>query len=222
MNVTFKYDPAMEQPPLKSGMNGQNNASKTELALRAIRDDVDYLDKQAVEQWAKKVIREDDLNLENDTERISSAWREVETEAGIRLARMFATDWDPGNVIAYLTLSHRCPYNFPVYFWVYRGNKYGVGSCLHELQHFYTHALIEPLFRSAGQIERFNDFKEALTVLLNQDCLDLMRVEDKGYPQHQDLRSQLLTKYKDGDSITALANWYIADPDGAVMSVKPA
>jgi hypothetical protein len=222
MYVIFKYDPAMEQPPLKSGMGGQNNTSKTELALRSIRDDVDYMDKQAVEQWIKHVIQEDGLNLEQDAERISNAWREVEAEASLRLAKMFATDWDPGNVIAYLTLSHRCPYHFPAYFWVYRGNKYGVGTCLHELQHFYTHMLIEPLFQSAGQIERFNDFKESLTVLLNQDCADLMRMEDKGYPQHQHLRSQLLTKYKDGDSVVALANWYLAGGDSPVTAIKPA
>ena len=220
MNVTFEYDPAMELAPLKSGMSGQHDASKTELALRAIRDNVNYLDKDAVEQWIKLIIREDGLDLEDDAKRISEAWKKVESEAGLRLAKMFATDWNPGNVIAYLTLSQRCPYRFPIYFWVYRGNKYGIRSCFHELQHFYTHALIEPLFKSAGQSERFGDFKEALTVLLNQDCLDLMRMEDRGYPQHQDLRSQLLTKYKDGDSIIKLANWYIADQDGAVTAVK--
>lgn len=70
MNVTFKYDPAMEQPPLKSGMGGQNRTTKTELAQRAIRDDVNYLDQDAVEHWVKQVIRKDGLNLENDTNRI--------------------------------------------------------------------------------------------------------------------------------------------------------
>ena len=220
MKVTFKYDPAKELAPLKSGMSGQYDSSKTELALRAIRDNVNSLDGEAVEQWIMQVIREDGLDLEADTERISKAWREVEAEAGLRLKKMFATDWDPGEVIGYLTLSQRCPYRFPVYFWVSRSNKYGVRACLHELQHFYTHALIEPLFQSTGQGERFGDFKEALTVLLNQDCLDLMRQEDKGYPQH--LRGQLLTKYIAGDSVIALANWYLDERDREVTAVKPA
>ena len=51
-------------------MGGQNPTTKTELALRAIRVDVNYLDKDAVEHWVKQVIRKDGLNLENDTNRI--------------------------------------------------------------------------------------------------------------------------------------------------------
>ncbi len=42
--------------------------------------------------------------------------------------------------------------------------------------------------------EKYNELKEALTVLLNVECRDLLPsgIIDRGYPQHQELRQRIL------------------------------
>lgn len=210
MHVTFKYDPKKEQFPLQVGMGGQNNPTKTKLALRSIDDEIDYLDQTAVAQWVTKIAQDDGLQLENDVERMSKVWQLVEPEASVRLAQMFATDWDPGNVTAFLTLSGRCPYNYPTHFWITHTSKRPIAASLHEIQHFYAHHLIQPLFVKAEKGNSFNDFKESLTVLLNDEFMGIMEKDDPGYPQHQDLRRQILTRFKAGDLIETIAKWYLS------------
>ena len=209
MRVTFKYDSMMEQQPLRSGMGGNNNSAKTKLALRAISDGVDFLDRQAIATWATKIAVDDKLDLAKDITRLTKAWQAVESEIGPRLAKMFNTDWDPGDVTAYLTLSGRCPYNPPVRFWIYYATTSPISLSLHELQHFYAHELIEPLFKQAGKAVAFNDFKESLTVLLNTEFKDIMESADKGYPQHQALRQEIAAQYKAGRSIEAIAKAHL-------------
>ncbi|HEY4501916.1 MAG TPA: hypothetical protein VJJ20_02520 [Candidatus Paceibacterota bacterium] len=65
---------------------------------------------------------------------------------------------------------------------------------MHELWHFYTwHGLGAEQEEKLGE-QRYNDLKEALTVLLNVECKDLMpdNAEDTGYPQHKNLREEML------------------------------
>jgi hypothetical protein len=76
---------------------------------------------------------------------------------------------------------------------------------MHELWHFYTwYKFGREVEQKIGK-ERYNDIKEALTVLLNIECSDLMADEiDRGYPQHQDLRSKIAdvwSKSKDIDGV---------------------
>jgi hypothetical protein len=65
---------------------------------------------------------------------------------------------------------------------------------MHELWHFYTwYGLGSDQEEKLGK-EKYNEIKEALTVLLNVVCKDLLpeRVIDSGYPQHQELRQQIV------------------------------
>ena len=55
----------------------------------------------------------------------------------------------------------------------------------------------------------FGDFKEALTVLINQIFLDLVEGKDKGYQQHHELRSWILRTWKNGMSVQDLAHLYV-------------
>jgi len=73
------------------------------------------------------------------------------------------------------------------------------------LFHFYTHRKYESL-----NIERqkFNDIKESLTVLLNTEFKDLMsEAFDNGYPQHQQMRADILEMRKEGKSIDEIAGY---------------
>ena len=73
-------------------------------------------------------------------------------------------------------------------------------TVMHELWHFYTwYALGVDQEERLGK-QKYNDLKEALTVLINIECKDLLKkgVEDKGYPQHQGIRQKIL-KYWETD-----------------------
>jgi hypothetical protein len=68
---------------------------------------------------------------------------------------------------------------------------------MHELWHFYTwYKFGKQIMKNKGP-QKYNDAKEALTVLLNSECADLMDGEiDLGYPQHQQLRDIAIEKWK--------------------------
>ena len=88
---------------------------------------------------------------------------------------------------------------------------YAIQVSLHELLHFYTHQLIEPLFVKARVRERHNDFKEALTALLNLEFADLLDQPDRGYPQHQPLREAISAKWQAGKKVYDIAREHIQD-----------
>jgi hypothetical protein len=80
---------------------------------------------------------------------------------------------------------------------------------MHELWHFYTwYGLGENQEEELGK-EKFNDLKEALTVLLNVECKDLMPegVIDVGYPQHQEIREEILKYWANDKNINSLWNF---------------
>ena len=94
----------------------------------------------------------------------------------------------------FLTTFPRAPYDFQRgYIWIpviWPKETY-VRTFIHELLHFQTYAYWqERCLRKLSQKE-FEDLKEALTVILNEEFLDLIVWPDKGYPVHQDFRKQL-------------------------------
>jgi hypothetical protein len=210
MSIRFTYLPEMESLPLKIGLGGLNNSGRTDLAQKALAAQIDPTDSQAVAKFALNLAADSGIAMESDVARIEASWRRVEEEAIAGLGKMFDTAWQPGELVAYLTLSTRCPYEFPSHFWIYQATTSPVRGCLHELQHFYAHQLILPVFEKAARVDRFNDFKEALTALLNIDFADIMEKPDEGYPRHQELRQKLAEEYRAGVSISDMATKYLA------------
>lgn len=75
---------------------------------------------------------------------------------------------------------------------------------MHELWHFYTWYKFGFEWEEKLGKEKYNNLKESLTVLLNVECVNLLKekVYDNGYPQHQELRKNILkiwNKNKDID-----------------------
>src|SRR3989344_4796487 len=83
---------------------------------------------------------------------------------------------------------------------------------MHELWHFYT-------WYKFGESERinpkkYNDFKEALAVLLNIECPDLMgEAVDGGYPQHAYLRTEIIEEWKKSKDINKVWRMLQTRPD---------
>lgn len=209
MNLRLLYDPSREVTALKFGLKSTNSTEQTEFAKRAIESAIDTQNAEAVSELAATILRESAIDPDERADRYQEQWNQIEIEASRRLQAMFATDWDPGEVTAYLTVSTRCPYNVKDrYFFVSCFKPSPMRTCLHELQHFYAHQLLEPIFVERGMPERFNEFKESLTILLNEICADLIEEPDQGYPQHVESRQRILQLWRDGKSMKELAqNW---------------
>jgi hypothetical protein len=217
MHVTFTYDPRREVDTLRVGFGSQNSPVPTRFAEEARTSGVDFASEEAVAAFAVAKIERDGIDPAALARDFAGRWASVEPEAEARYRRIFQTDWDPGAVTAYLTLSARCPYNVRqrYYFVSIDGEKKApIQVSLHELLHFYTHHLIEPLFKKAGVPQRHNDFKEALTALLNLEFADLLDHADRGYPQHQSLREAISAKWQADKNVYDIAQEYIRDHQG--------
>lgn len=88
-------------------MGGANDSTKTAFAQRAIEADVDIHDEAAVVNFAKKVIEDSGIDMRQALARADTAWQTIEPLASDTFTKMFATDWEPGSIKAYLTLSQR-------------------------------------------------------------------------------------------------------------------
>lgn len=108
------------------------------------------------------------------------------------------------DVTAYLTVNTRCPYNIENnYFFVSMLNASARKTIMHELWHFYTWQRFGSDYEVRFGKQKYNDIKEALTVLLNIKCADLLPegVIDTGYPQHKELREKIVAIWKDTKDI---------------------
>jgi hypothetical protein len=88
------------------------------------------------------------------------------------------------------------------------------GIIMHELWHFYTWQGLGVNQEEILGPQKYNDIKEALTGLLNVECRDLLTEDmtDAGYPQHQDLRKQILKYWEKDRNIKNLWNHIIRYP----------
>lgn len=206
MKLTFVYDPAQEVIPLKAGFSSVNNTRRTEFARRAEQTGIDPADAASVAKLSRTMLIEQSIDPQIVVSEYQSKWDSIQQQVIPKLMEMFATDWEPGEVTAYLTVSGRCPYNFPKrFFFVSAFKQTPIATSLHELQHFYAHELLEPLFVAAGKAERFNDFKESLTVLLNERFSDILEKPDAGYEQHEESRKSIVDLCQQGKSLIEIA-----------------
>ncbi len=131
-------------------------------------------------------------------EKFQNEWNKVAGEYHKKARQVFGVSL-PGDITAYLTINSRCPYDINGgYFLVSMSAQSGNVIAMHELWHFYTWYGI-----GIGEEERigkakYNELKESLTVLLNEECGDLYPegMTDLGYPQHAQRREKILELWR--------------------------
>jgi len=202
MKVSFVYNENMDIDCLISKGGGSNNSlgqkTKTYEALLAYTNEVKNTEK--VKEFVRLHIKENDFNLEEVTKSLQINWDVISSDFEKRAEKVFGLNI-ADNITAYLTITGRFPYSIEKkYFYVSAKKSNANATAMHELWHFYTWHKFGDTINHVGS-DKFNDIKEALTVLLNIECVDLMNGEiDKGYPQHQELRkiiSDTWSKTKD-------------------------
>jgi hypothetical protein len=129
---------------------------------------------------------------------IENEWKKIEPEFFKRLESLMKCKIYTGAFTCYLTTIGRCPYNdkenwfMANIFW--DTDRILIGMA-HELMHLQFHHYFNELRVKISE-NQFQDLKESLTVLLNIEFKDLLKSEDIGYPNHQELRKFISEEWK--------------------------
>ncbi|MCX6808161.1 MAG: hypothetical protein NTW50_00645 [Candidatus Berkelbacteria bacterium] len=210
MKLDFKYDLEKEFTNLWCGKGSLNHsgAKSTEIEQEMIDQGIDLEDKPAVLGFFDHKMKSSGINIETKIESLSKEWQKISVEAETRFKKLFNTDHDLGEVSAYLTFAKRCGYNTDQrFFFVSVNRNHPNNTAIHELLHFYTHLLYEKRFKDQGlPYQDFNDFKEALTFLINTDFQDLLDDVDLGYDKQRELRKFLQEKWPSCENVEDLAH----------------
>lgn len=146
------------------------------------------------------------------TEAYNKCWKKIEKEYFKRLEKITRNKFSFKKVNAYLTTAGRCPYdpdkNHPSFFVNFFINIPGaMETAGHELMHICLHN--SPYWKNTEkQIgkEKTHELKEALTELLNSEFRDLWIIEDRGYPNHKNLRKFIKEQWKTKKDFNVLVN----------------
>ncbi len=187
MKVHFLYDEEKDIDCLLSKGPGSHNQpnSKTKTFEALVSEVSDLNNREEVREFVRNFLARNQINLKKNIDSVQHNWNQIHSEFEKRAEKVFGVKLNE-TVSVYLTVTGRYPYSFDdTYFYVSATRDNVNKTVMHELWHFYT-------------LEKFgkdldNDSKEALTVLLNVECSDLLAGElDVGYPQHQGLREKIL------------------------------
>lgn len=197
MKISYQYDKEKDIWCLlnkgRSSMNSQNSTKQYEQLVEFHGENPS---KEKTSSFVDTYILDNKIDIKKYIDQYQKDWEIVAEEYKTKAEEIFGVSL-PEDVTAYLTINSRCPYNVAGnYFFVTVPTSLHVARriTMHELWHFYTWYRF-----SADQVEkigaeRYNDLKEALTVLLNIECKDILPPDmvDKGYPQHTNLRKKIL------------------------------
>lgn len=201
--VIFQYD--LEEDIwclLNKGKSSNNSQSPTKAYIQLVEQYGDNPTRDNVMAF----IENKNIDFPGYRNRFQKDWEEIADEFQKRAELIFGVSL-PADICAYLTINNRCPYSIESNsFFVSVDSSFSRETTMHELWHFYTwYGLGTDQEEKLGKT-RYNDLKEALTVLLNIECKDLMSEDksDRGYPQHIALREQILHFWQNEKDIQKL------------------
>lgn len=203
MHITFKYDAGKDAENFLKSASAVNSKKPTKLQ-RLYREK--YGTDPEPEHATAFIIeyqKAHQINLEQKRQEIEAGWQSIEPKVIERMERIFGITY-PHDLTAYFSTNSRCRYDISSnYFFVHLKDSHPNGTIVHELLHFYTWAAFHQELEQGGiSSERYNDIKEALTVLLNMEFADLLgNYEDVGYPQHADLRKHIQSLWLDSHDL---------------------
>jgi hypothetical protein len=124
---------------------------------------------------------------------IQTAWQNIEKEYFKRLEKITGKKF-VHKIKCYTTTINTCPYNFEKNWFMtslYFPLPNSLSTCGHEIMHLHFHRYyFKEIEKQIGK-EKTHELKEALTVLLNLEFMDLWFSRDKGYEDHSELRNHL-------------------------------
>lgn len=210
MKINFKYDLNKEYDNLQCITGSLNHPGELPyLTQEILKQGIKINDKPKILNFFDTEMKKKKINIGDKLKELSSGWEPIESEVENRLNNLFVTNLDLGNITSYLTISMMCGYStHDKYFFISVDRVHPNKTIVHELLHFYTHALYENNLKDFGlSNENFNDYKEGLTFLLQTNFNDILEGDlEDGYKKQEEIRSFLKSKWPTCKNINDLTN----------------
>jgi hypothetical protein len=194
MNLKFEYN--LEKDIwclLNYGKSSNNSFSPTKVYEQLVEGYGENPKEKDVKEFITHYLFDNQIDIDSYIKSYEEDWKIIGEEYQRRAENIFKVKL-PKGITVYLTINNRCPYSIEGnYFFVSLPSKFVMKTIMHELWHFYTGYKFGTWEEKIGK-QRYNEIKESLTVLLNVECKDLLPqgVTDIGYPQHRELRKEVL------------------------------
>lgn len=207
MKLTFAYDKERDiDCVLEYGKTSVNSLTQTKVYEELLARYGDNPSKEKTSQFADDYFEEKNIDINTCITTYQKHWDAIEDEYQKRAESIFGVALSD-NITAYITINNRCPYNIDEhYFFVSVSGSPILKTAMHELWHFYTWYKYGVKWEAKLGRDKYNEIKEALTVLLNVECKDLLPegVQDYGYMQHKELREKILKLWEDDKNMDRL------------------
>jgi len=210
MKPTFTYDRHHDiWCLLHYGKTSTNSSASTKIYEELVTGYGKNPSDNDASEFIEAHLTKNNLTVENLVKNLQENWEKISTEYHKRAENIFGVIV-PHDITAYLTINTRCPYDMK-HALLYVSTTYPDAvnkTAMHELWHFYTWYKYGSEWEKKLGTEKYNEIKEALTVLLNVECQDLLPegITDKGYPQHQELRQKILELWSKNKNMETLWN----------------
>ena len=205
--ITFTYETEKDIWCIANKGKSSNNSSQATKVYQLLESRYgENPTEENIKTFISEYLQERNVSTKACIQQYTDEWAIVSDEYHKRASGVFGVKL-PKLVTAYLTINNRCPYNIAEnLFYVSFPRESVRKTIMHELWHFYTWYGLGPEEEVRLGKERYNDYKEALTVLLNEVCTDLLPegMTDEGYPQHQTLRGDILKHWQSDKDIHKL------------------
>ena len=160
--------------------------------------------------YLKKIYKK--IHIEKKLEEIKKIFIENNSAIFKRMEKVTGRKIYRNDFSIYLTTFPRGPYEYPKgivgmpIVWL---EETYIRTFVHELLHFQTYAYWKKMCLKKLKNKEFEDLKEALTVILNEEFLDIIKWRDNGYKIHQCLREDLLKFWKNNRNFDKLVKYGI-------------
>lgn len=202
LNFTYKKDEDI-WVLLNKGKSSNNSPNPTKVYEQLVEFAGENPDNKSTSNFIDKYIQDNNIDINKCIKHYQEDFNKISEEFQHIAERVFGVSLEK-DITVYLTINNRCPYSISEnLFFVSMSNNSALKTTMHELWHFYTwYKFGANEHERIGNI-KYNDIKEALTVLLNAECRHLLPegVEDTGYPQHKELRDDILKLWEEKPDI---------------------
>jgi hypothetical protein len=208
MKVTFSYDKQKDIWCLMNyGKGSMNSSTPTKVYEKLVALHGESPSEETASDFIDSYIKENSIDIEKYVLDYQNEWNQIADIYYKKAESIFGVNLE-NYITVYLTINNRCPYSIAESHFFVSVPTYSMRkTVMHELWHFYTWYKFGSQQEILGK-QKYNEIKEVLTVLLNIEFKDLLGdIQDAGYPQHQELRTNILDIWGKDQDIEKLWNY---------------
>ena len=195
MKVNFLYSKEKDiWCLLNKGKSSNNSNTPTAVYQELVSEMGESPDETSTASFIDAYLKKHVLRIKTITDEYQKIFDGISREFQDHAEKVFGVSISK-DLNGYLTINSRCPYNIEEnWFFVSITKPNPELTMMHELWHFYTWNKFGKDEQARLGFKKYNELKEALTVLINIECAHLLPegIKDEGYSQHHELRGMML------------------------------